>query len=335
MTRTGVTWARVQRWRLAGRWLALAAIVTAGGLFSQTAVAQTKLRVGKAQAQNFAFAPPDIGTAAGIFQKHGLTLEIASFAGSAKLQQALAADAVDVGLGSGPEMVFVAKGAPVLGVAAMADAPQDLDLVVLADGPIKTAADLKGKLISVSGTQSLSEWLAQEFARRQGWGRDGIRTVGLGSMAAQAAALKSHQTDGMVAESSTAYKLEAEGVGRIAVPFGKFISDYHTHVIFARKELIEKNPEALRAFLAAWFETIAYMRANREKTVEIAARVAGVSPAIAARNYDELMPVFNRTGKFDPKATEVLARSYVEMGSLPKAPDMTTLYTEKFLPGAR
>ena len=58
-----------------------------------------------------------------------------------------------------------------------------------------------------------------------------------------------------------------------------------------------------------------------------------MSPGVATRDYDELMGMFNRTGKFDPKALAVLARSFVEMGTLPSEPDMPSLITEKFLPG--
>jgi len=44
--------------------------------------------------------------------------------------------------------------------------------------------------------------------------------------------------------------------------------------------------------------------------------------------------MFNRTGNFDPKALSVLARSFVEMGTLASEPDMQSLVTEKYLPGA-
>jgi hypothetical protein len=57
-----------------------------------------------------------------------------------------------------------------------------------------------------------------------------------------------------------------------------------------------------------------------------------VSKAVAGRNYDELMPIFNPTGRFNPKALDVLSRSFVELGLLPAAPDMSKLYTEAFLP---
>ena len=46
------------------------------------------------------------------------------------------------------------------------------------------------------------------------------------------------------------------------------------------------------------------------------------------------MPAFNSDGRFNPKALEVLRKSYVEMGILPTEPDMSKLVTEKFLPNA-
>jgi hypothetical protein len=48
--------------------------------------------------------------------------------------------------------------------------------------------------------------------------------------------------------------------------------------------------------------------------------------------YDELMPMFSDTGRFDGKALAVLSKSFVEMKTLPEEPDMSRLYTEAFLP---
>src|SRR5262245_54777885 len=55
---------------------------------STGAPAQTRIRLGKAQAQNFAFLAADVGLAAGIFKQHGIDLEIANFGGDARLVQA-------------------------------------------------------------------------------------------------------------------------------------------------------------------------------------------------------------------------------------------------------
>lgn len=312
--------------------MALGSIALAIIAFSPGAAAQVKLRVGKAQAQTFAFVPADVGVEAGIFKKHGLDVEISNFGGDAKLLQALSADAIDIAMGGGPTFAFIVKGAPMLAVGALADAPGTIMLVVLKDGPVKTEDDLKGRTVSVSTTGSLTYWLGQELSRSHGWGNDGIKIAPLGSTTAQAAALKTRQIDGVITETSTVFKLEEEGSGRILVRFGERIKDFHVHVIYASKALIDKNPEAVRAYLAAWYETVQYMRDHKDQTVDIAARVSEVSKAVATRNYDELMPIFNPTGRFNPKALDVLSRSFVESGSLPTRPDMSKLYTEQFLP---
>ena len=114
--------------------------------------------------------------------------------------------------------------------------------------------------------------------------------------------------------------------------FGDLVKDFHIHVIFATDKVIAAKPDALRAFLAGWFETIAFMRAHKDETVAIAGDVMGTDAATTPRIYDELMPMFSDTGRFDPKASAVLARSFVEMKTLPEEPDMTKLVTEAFLP---
>src|SRR5262249_55876733 len=162
------------------------------------------VRVGKAVAQAFSFVPLDVGVEEGIFKKHGVAIDAASFAGSAKLQQALAANSLDIGLGSGPELAFLAKGAPVEGVAGMMGAPALLDIIVRPDESIHDVADLKGKTISSTTTGSLTNWLIHELSRRQGWGSDGIKAVALGADAAQIAAMRTKQVDGVVIDVATA-----------------------------------------------------------------------------------------------------------------------------------
>jgi NitT/TauT family transport system substrate-binding protein len=315
---------------LASLGLASLVLTSLGG----SAQAETKLRVGKPQAGTFQFVPVDVGISTGIFKAHGLDVESTDFGGGPRVQQAVAAGAIDIAIGSGPELALVAKGAPEVGIAAIADAPYAVVLAVLKDGP-KTAQDLKGKTISVSTKGSLTYWLAQELSRRQGWGPDGINIAPLGTTAAQTAALKTRQIDGMVVEANGGYRLEEDGSGRVLVQFGDLIKVFHIYVLYARKEFAEQNPSAVQAFLAGWFETIEWMHQHRAETVEIVRRSSDVSPALAARDYDELIGMFNRTGRFNPDALRVLSRSFVEMGMLPNEPNINALITEQFLPKAK
>ena len=299
---------------------------------SVPASADEVLRVGKANAVAFSFVPVDVGIATGIFAKHGLKVEASAFAGSAKVQQALGANAIDLSLSSGPELAFLAKGNPALCVASIAGPPRLLVIVAGKAAPIHSIADLKGKTISVSTVGSLTMWLTQELSRREGWGTDGIKTAALGEDAAQIAALKTQQIDGMVIDIASAYRLEASGDARIVARFGEMIKDFEINVIYATRTIVDQEPQKLREFLAGWFETIAFMRKNKAESVRLAAPVMNVSEAIADKVYDELMPAFSDDGKLDPKALEVLGNSFVAMGTLPQAPDLSKFVTENYLP---
>jgi len=297
------------------------------------ASAAEKLRVGKAVPEAISFVPVDVGMRNGLFAKHGLDIESISFAGDARMQQAMASDSLDIALGSGPAMAFIAKGAPIKGVAAMAGPPLLMAIVVRPDGA-KTVADLKGKTVSVSTAGSLTYWLVSETSRRQGWGPTGINIAPMGAMPGQLAALKRGDIDGAIMDIGNAFDLEKRGEGRVLVRFND-IKDFHIHIIFATNKLIAGKPDAIRAFLAGWFDTIAFMRKNKAETVKIAMEVTNKDAEVTGRAYDEVMPMFSDTGKFDPQALETLKKSYVELKLLPTEPDMSQLYTEAFLPGIR
>jgi ABC-type nitrate/sulfonate/bicarbonate transport system substrate-binding protein len=306
-------------------------LIAAAVLGLSSASADT-LRVGKAGREAFSFVPVDIGVRTGIFKRHGLDVEIANFGGDAKLQQAMAADGIDIALGSGPGLAFIVKGSPVKGIAAMAGPPLLFALVVRNDDAIKTIDDLKGRKIGISTVGSVTSWITSEVSRQRGWGVDGITQVPIGENASRVAAVRSKALDGCIVDIASALNYVQRGEGRILLRFNDLVKDFILHVIFATDKAVADKPEALRGFLAGWFETIAFMRKDKAKSVEIAAQVMGTDAATAEKIYDELMPMFSDTGRFDPKALAVLRRSFVEMKTLPEAPDMSKLYTEAFLP---
>jgi NitT/TauT family transport system substrate-binding protein len=312
--------------------LRLAVVVVLSGAMLATGAGAETLRVGKAGRTAFSFVPVDVGVQTGIFKKNGLDIEIANFGGDAKVQQAMAADSIDIGLGSGPGLAFIVKGSPVKGIAAMAGPPLLFALVVRNDGSIKSADDLKGRKVGVSTVGSVTSWIISEVSRQKGWGNDGMVQVAVGEDGARVAALKSKALDAAIVNLAVALNYAEHGDGRIILRFGDLVKHFHIHVIFATDKAIAEKPDALRSFLKGWFETIAYMRAHRGETVKIAAQVMGSDEKASSGIYDELMPMFSDDGRFDPEALAVLRRSFVEMKTLPQEPDMGRLVTPAFLP---
>ena len=308
----------------------LTALAMLAGLCAILPAQAQTIRVGKAVPEAFSFVPLDIGMRQGFFKKRGLEVESLAFAGDAKMQQAAAAGGIEFLLGSGPAMGYIAKGAPVKGIAAMAGPPLLLAIVVPPNGA-KTPADLKDKKVSVSTAGSLTYFLVSETSRRQGWGPKGIDIKPMGAMPGQIAAMKRGDIDGLITDIGNALNLEKIGEGRILVRFLD-IKDFHIHVIFATNKVLAENPKAASAFLEGWLESIRFMRANKAATVKIAAEVTDKDEEITSKVYDELMPMFSDDGRFDAKALTLLSRSLVELDILKAEPDMSKLYTEDFLP---
>jgi NitT/TauT family transport system substrate-binding protein len=307
--------------------LSMLALLAAGDV-----AAQEKLRVGKSVSTSFAIASVNVGIEAGVWKALGIDVEAPSFRGDAQMQQAMASNSVDIGIGSGPGLGYVAKGVPVKGIAAMAGKPLSMCIIVSPNSNLKTIADLKGQKIGVTTAGSLTDWLVRELGRQQGWGPTGIEPLAMGTMRTRLAAMKTGQIAGSVQEVSNALELEEQGEAKIFTQLGDIVPHFHTHVLFARNELIEKNPELVRKFLVGWFQTVALMKRDKALTVRVISKQIEVSEAVASRTYDLMMGMLSDDGVFDDRAMDVLKRSYVELGILEKEPDPKTLYTDKFVP---
>src|SRR5262249_18397600 len=202
----------------------------------------------------------------GSSKKHGVEIEIASLGGDARIQQAMAGDGIDIGLGSGPGLAFIVKGSPIKGIAAMAGPPLLFALVVRNDDSVRSADDLKGRKVGVSTVGSVTSWIISEVSRQKGWGYDGVLQVPIGDDANRIAALKTRSIDAAIVNLAQALNFMQRGEGRVLLRFGELVRDFHIHVIFATDKAITQKPEALRRFLAGWLETIVFMRKNKPET---------------------------------------------------------------------
>ena len=296
------------------------------------AFALDQVRVGKAQGFIWDFLPVDVGAASGIFAKYGIEAKISALGGDGKVQQAMAAGGIDFGLGGGPGMAFAAKGSPTLAVAAIEGAPRDVCILVAADSPIKTVAELKGKVVTVSTPNSLTDWLGKRLSIVEGWGPDGIHRLALGAAPGRIAALRTKQTAADITGPEAGFLLEEKHEARILAPMDKYAPDFITHVVFARKDLIAKNPDLVRRFLKAYFASVAYMKTHKQETDAIAVSALKESPTSASKTYDYLVSALSDNGTFDPKAVAVLKQSFVEMNILKTVPPDSELYTTQFVP---
>ncbi len=311
---------------------ALVAVVAAFAAASGAEAAGDTIAVGKAVPFAWTFTPINIGVETGIMKKHGIAhVKIVGFGGDAKLQQALLTKDIDFGLASGPGMAFNAKGGGGIAVAAYYDAPRNLGISVPYDSKMKLD-DLKGDKVSVSTVGSLTYWLAQRLSEHMGWGVNGMTEVPLGGYRNALSALKTHQIQAMVTATEVTLMLERKKTLKQIYNFADLVPHFITHVIEARKDLVKDNPDLVKRFVAAYFDTVDYMYGHKKETVAISAKVLHQSPEVMSQIYEAEMPQFSRTGRFDPQAVALLKESFITMHRLDHKPADDQLFTTAFLP---
>jgi NitT/TauT family transport system substrate-binding protein len=302
--------------------------------YGRPAKAADTLRVGKAVAENFGYTPLDIGMAKGIFQRHDVEIALLNFTGGAKIAQAMAAGSVDISLSAGPDMQFVAKGAPEIAIASITESPVFMGLCISKESPVKTIDDLKGQQVGVASLGSLTYWLIDELNRVKGWtGDDRAKQVVVGgSTAASLAALKTKQVAASLSATQTGFLLEDRGEGRLLADCSQYVGPFELFTTFASTAITQQNPDAVRRFLAAWYETVDFMRKNKDETIPLAAKAMTYPPNVAARTYDVFMPGMSVDGQLRPDAIEALKSSFADLKAIEGPVDMTKLYTEAYLP---
>ena len=299
-------------------------------LLAQAAGAEV-VRFGKPVAGAFTFALLDVGVRAGIFKKHGLDLEISAFTGGARLVQAETAGSIDIAFNTGPDMAMIFKGAPVRAIALVSDSPLDLCLLVRPDLPVATPSDLKGRRITVSSPFAMTAWMTRELSRQEGWGAEGIALVPSASGPAFAL-LKTKDVDGITTDLGTGLQAQKRGDAKVVVRFSERVKNLTMYVLFASEKMIAEQPDTVRRFLVAWFETLGYVAAHKAETLQVAREVTSHDEDILSELYELVLPLISRSGRFDQRSLDTLAESYVDLKLLPAKPEMARTYTEQFLP---
>jgi NitT/TauT family transport system substrate-binding protein len=330
MTRAGANRAATRREVLRG---AAAATFALGGLPATAARAASNLTVAKV-AEDFALMMGDFGAKLGIHKRNGLDPDFVLIT-QAKMVQALVAGSIDIALASGATLAFAAKGAPLKAVAALSGPPAIIVLVVRPDNSVTSLEQLRGRIVAVTNSGSLTDWAMSQIAVSKGWGLSEIKRVSVGDTPARVATLKTRDVDAAVIDIAAALDLEERGDAKILLNFGDLITTFQNQIIFASDQIIKDRPEAVRSFVKGWFETIDYARQRKPETVAFAQEALGVRASVAAKVYDQLMPsqFFSTSGAIDPRTLAVMSKSFVELKLLPKEQDLSQFVTDRFLPG--
>jgi ABC-type nitrate/sulfonate/bicarbonate transport system substrate-binding protein len=280
----------------------------------------------------FEFLPAYIGVDRGMWSKRGLEIEIVSFPGDAPMQQAFAANRVDMGLGAASvTLAAVQKGLDTRLVASLSNSVSYMGFVA---GPgIESVDDLRGKTVGVTSPNSITDLLVKGLSQKLTGNADsGIRRAALGGLDAQIAALKTGQTQGFVWTLEGAFQAQKQGVGKYLFSFGDQFPHFAFEMIIAKKPLIDQKPQVVRAFLDGWYEAQAYMRANKDYSVQMFQKYMSIDPDIGAAVYEVDMKAMTPDGAFDDDALQAAAQTLVDTAVIKSIPSLETWVDKRFVP---
>jgi NitT/TauT family transport system substrate-binding protein len=237
----------------------------------------------------------------GFFADQGVGVELTSFNTDADVNAALAGKKLDLAsVASHTALQFVENGVDV-SIVLMLDTATTADAIIT-DGSIAKVADLKGQKVAFE-EGATSELLLGDALDRAGLTFDDIESVPMGADEAGTALIAGSVPAAVTYEPYVSSALAAgEGFETLvtAAEHEGLISD----VLVVRNDVLEAEPDAIRAVIAAWGDSVDFYETNTEEARTIIA--AGVGSTV-----DELASAFDGVRYFTlADNAEMLEGSY-------------------------
>jgi NitT/TauT family transport system substrate-binding protein len=253
--------------------------------------AQETLKLAMGQKDNWENQAPALGQRKGFFSARGLNLEILPTQGGGETLQAVISGSVDIGIGVGTigAMGAFSKGAPVRVISASVTGAGDVFWYVVANSPVQSIADAKGKTIAFSTVGASTQNMVSAFIKQ--FKLDGARAIPTGGPPSTFTQTMSGQVD--IGWSSPPFALDAVEQGRIRIvgrgSDAAATADQTVRVHIVNANTLRDRREAVVRFMQAYREALDWMYAGDEAP-KLYAETLKIPEARAIRVRQEFYP---------------------------------------------
>ncbi|MFJ4172079.1 ABC transporter substrate-binding protein [Paenarthrobacter sp. NPDC089714] len=313
--------------------LALAATTGCGGNTSPTAQGSsdgtTKITL-VSSITGSSFLAVTAGIEQGIFQKHGVEIDLIKVKSSAEAAAAVASGQADIAA-MVPEGVVavVAAGSQMKMVGNLLHQVQHRLEV---PESIKTAKDLAGKKVGVVGPGNGSEILAKAYLAENGVDLSQVTFVATGPQPAQLAALTSGQIQGAMLVPPYDLKAETAGMHPLSILREDF-QDIPAQVFASSDRSLKTNGETVKKFMAAATESAQWVVDHPDEATKILASDAQISPEDAKASYDRAKDAYSLDGAISNQGLTKWLELSQKYAQLAKIPNIADVYDAQYLPG--
>jgi NitT/TauT family transport system substrate-binding protein len=281
-----VTGASMKAMRKGNCFIGGAAIVAALFAVPPEGSAADLLKVAAAQRGAWESAAPELGQSAGIFSKHGITLDVV-YTREGEAESSVASGSSDAGVGVGTVGVLRAygKGAPLRVIGASTTGTANY-WYVQAASVIKAVKDINGKTIAYWTSNAASKYDVFDLIKQYRLNK--ARPTVIGGPAATFNQVMSGHVDVGWAEAPFGVDAVEQGKIRVVARASEVpaIRRDTVRVLITNEDTLQKRKDVLARFMQAYRETVDWMYSD-PAALKRYAEFAGVSEGVAKRLRDE------------------------------------------------
>jgi NitT/TauT family transport system substrate-binding protein len=233
---------------------------------------------------------PELGQNAGIFKKHGLTLDVLYTDGGGVTQQIVISDSAQVGIANGflGTLGAFSKGAPLRVIGSTFTGGSQLFWYVRADSAIRSLKDTAGKTVAYSTNGSSTQTAVLALKKFSGVDFQPTQT---GAAPATFTQVMSGQIDVGWAGAPFAVNEAEEGKIRVIAKASDdpVLNRQTIRLIVANATELAERPDVFVRFMRAYRETLAWVYAAPEGLAAYA-QWASISEPTAKRALTEFLP---------------------------------------------
>ena len=202
----------------------------------------------------------------GYLEKQGLkTEDFAVPSGNLTMQQMVARQ-VDMGTYAGPSFLIGHDKGGLIAIAQIETVGATGSMVVRKDLGIKTMAELKGKKIANQTGSSIGNIFVDQVGPANGLKKGDFQEVRM-DVNNMIAAMAAKTVDAMINVEPYNAIAETEGLGTIIMTLDKY--DKVPVFMAATPDFVEKNGDAIVAYLKAWLQVKEDIKSNPKKVSEV------------------------------------------------------------------
>ncbi len=259
-----------------------------------------------------AFLAHFVADGLGLYQQQGLEAE--SLAASPAVSiPGLTTGEIDFVLSIGSLMRAAAKGVPVRAVAVHLPKP---NFFLVTDAGVRQAADVRGKVIGVTGYGGNSHVTAQLYVAALGLDpQHDVQYLSLGEENVLWESLKLGRIQGAPLTPPYPALAEREGMHVLGRPDDLTIEYPFTGVGTSVEKITSQRAEVKR-MLKAQLAALQAIQTERDAVVRIMAERFALEPEIAAATWEQIHTSWSRDGSISREGVETLQRLDIEAGAL-------------------